>query len=215
MAHFQVMMSVCQMPSDHLVRRLFDKVGLAVLATAWEDNARTKNSSWGPCITDMTLQVQGRRLPMVRVPNMSDLTWDVPMEQVKLLVGNERGQALHEVTLHEYLAHWQDYLREGTGAEGTLLAPSRDSQVLMSAQSCFLPVATDSAEKTPFHVALYNYQARAKDPAVLVIVSSNQGTSARVLDSQSAMKLAFNRNGDACAFEVCFRPFESSCACMC
>jgi len=48
---------VCSMVSDREARGLADKYGLNILNITWEDNARNKNSSWGPCISvrDVTL----------------------------------------------------------------------------------------------------------------------------------------------------------------
>jgi hypothetical protein len=43
-----------------------------------------------------------------------------------------------------------------------------DTHVIMSSQCCFLPIET--GKETTFNVALYNYQSRKSDPAVLVIV---------------------------------------------
>jgi hypothetical protein len=193
---------VKNMPGDAATRKVLDAHGLVCVSTAWEDNARSKNSIWGPCVTDMTLRVYGERLPIVRPPNYSDLTWDVKIEDVPLLVGNEHGEPLRTVTLKEYLANFRNYLHApGTWLNTTtpsLLALERDTHVLMSAQACFLPVPADHGDKIPFHVALYNYQSRKTDPAVLVIVASSLGTSARVLDSNAAMEFAFNQNGDAC-----------------
>jgi len=65
------------MPSDSTATRLAGNFGLHINTVAWEDNGRTKGSCWGPCISDMTLQVRGSALPLVRYPNFEDLTWYV------------------------------------------------------------------------------------------------------------------------------------------
>jgi hypothetical protein len=49
---------VCRMPSDGAANSLVKKHGLAIQTVSWEDCARHKNSAWGPCISDMTLQVE-------------------------------------------------------------------------------------------------------------------------------------------------------------
>lgn len=134
----------------------------------------------------MTLQVQESRLPIIRSPNFQDVTWDVPMEAIPLVVGNEKGGNLHITTLQDYLKNFRDYLHKPSGWTGTnnsLLAPERDSHVIMSAQACFLPIP--AGEEATFNVAIYNYQSTATDPAVLAIVASSRGTSAQVLGSQS------------------------------
>jgi hypothetical protein len=56
-------------------RQLAGKFGLDVMSVAWEDNGRFKGSCWGPCISDMTLNVLDHALPLVRHPNFEDLTW--------------------------------------------------------------------------------------------------------------------------------------------
>lgn len=119
-------------------RQLAAKFGLGVMSVAWEDNARSKNSCWGPCISDMTLNVQDRALPLVRHPNFEDVTWfanpfafslmhcfprphigvtivwyrrDVPMGMIPLVVGNEtKEEKLKTVTLKEYLQNFRQYL---------------------------------------------------------------------------------------------------------
>ncbi len=52
----------------------------------------------------MTLMVEGNALPVIRHPNFEDLTRDVPMEKISLVVGNEiPGGKLYTITLREYL----------------------------------------------------------------------------------------------------------------
>lgn len=147
----------------------------------------------------MTLQVNSRALPVIRSPNYTDLTWDIPIEKIPLVVGNEKGSNLHVVTLKEYLANFRNYLNKPTGWKGnrvSLLAP-RDTHVVTSAQACFLPIP--SSEDAKFNVAIYNYQTTADNPAVLAIVASSKGTSAQVL-GQNSGKLFFNNNGERCSF---------------
>lgn len=132
----------------------------------------------------MTLQVDGRMLPVIRSPNFEDLTWDIPMEKIPLVVGNEKGGNLHTVTLKQYLDNFRNYLHQPNGWKGhrtSLLAAARDSHVVTSAQACFLPIT--ASDETKFNVAIYNYQTRSDDPAVLAIVASSKGTSAQVLTS--------------------------------
>lgn len=72
----EVIAKVMRMTSNGTnARQLAGKFGLDVMSVAWEDNARSKNSSWGPCISDMTLNVMDNALPLVRHPNFEDLTW--------------------------------------------------------------------------------------------------------------------------------------------
>src|SRR5690606_4678694 len=99
----QTVWRVASMPSDYTATQLAGRYGQSIYSVTWytshgkkadsnrEDNARYKNSSWGPCISDMTLCVEGRNLPVIRPPNYQDLTWDVEIENIPLVVGNERG----------------------------------------------------------------------------------------------------------------------------
>lgn len=61
-----VVEEVVQMVNDSEAQRLAQKHGLNVVSVGWEDNARSKYSSWGPCISDMTLEVDRHRLPLIR-----------------------------------------------------------------------------------------------------------------------------------------------------
>jgi hypothetical protein len=187
------------MVSDPKATALANQHGMRIMDVTWEDNGRTKGSSWGPCISDMTLQVETQRLPVIRQPNFEDTTWDVPMEAIPLVVGNEKGGNLHTTTLQDYLKNFRQYLHKPSGWAGSnnsLLAPERDSHVIMSAQACFLPIP--QGDETTFNVAIYNYQSTASDPAVLAIVASSRGTSAQVLGAEN--KLYFNNNGQKCPF---------------
>lgn len=67
----------------------------------------------------------------------------------------------------------------------------------MSAQACFLPIPKEG--EAPFNVAIYNYQSSRRDPAVLAIVSTAQGTSAQVLQGGKE-KLYFNKAGKKASF---------------
>jgi len=183
--------------------------GLDLLSLTWEDAGRSKNSCWGPNISDLTIQVlddQGGNcaqacMPVIRRPNFSDVTCDVPIDRIRLLVGNEHGAALHAIGLAEYLQHFADYQHAPTGAlTGSLLDP-RDREVLVSAQACVLPVGAGA--ETSFAPVLFNYQAIPGDPAVLVIMVTPEGTSAQVMSANAAasagvyhgQRLFFNRDG--------------------
>ncbi|MEM8810748.1 MAG: hypothetical protein AAGF01_32465, partial [Cyanobacteria bacterium P01_G01_bin.38] len=80
---------------------LAQRWGLNVLNVTWEDTGRYDNSAVGPNISDMTIQVQQQHpetgdyslalMPVIRHPNFSDLTGDVPIDDFYVLVGNETG----------------------------------------------------------------------------------------------------------------------------
>ena len=94
----------------------------------------------------MTIQVQqqdptnGRYqlslMPVIRHPNFEDLTADIPLDNFYLLAGNEKGENLQRVALRDVLADLRSYLHEPDSWPGrtqSLLAPERDSHVLVSA----------------------------------------------------------------------------------
>ena len=175
---------------------------LSLQKVSWEDNGRSKNSCWGPCISDMTLGVESLSMPLLRgSSNFEDVTWDVEMDKINLVVGNESGSELKKVTLTEYLRNFRSYLHDPSQCAGdatSLLVDGKDQHVIVSAQACLLPVPKDGHE-TKFHVQIRNYQSRPRSPAVLAIVASVAGTSAQVLDG-SCMKLYHNNNGQRASF---------------
>lgn len=192
---------VCANSLSAETRQLADKYGLSVSQVSWEDCARNKNSCWGPNITDMCLCVDGANMPVIRAPNMSDVTFDVPLDEVVLVVGNELVDGMQStVTLRQYLEGFRHYLHnpeDWLDEEVSLLAPERDSHVLTSAQACFLPV--DASGNATFNTSVYNYQTRRDDPSVLVIVSSAAGTSAQVITNRNQL-VNFNKAGRAMPF---------------
>eukprot|EP00850_Spirogloea_muscicola_P000988 SM000003S11233 [mRNA] locus=s3:1667446:1669772:- [translate_table: standard] len=55
----------------------------------------------------MTLMVDDQAMPLVRHPNYTDQTWDVPMDAIPLVVGNEApGAPLRSISLKEYLQNF-------------------------------------------------------------------------------------------------------------
>lgn len=212
----QVVQSTVQMVQDRKVQKLAKKHGLQVLDVTWEDTARFDNSAVGPNISDMTIQVQhkipGRDdyelscMPVIRYPNFTDLSGDISPDEFFLLVGNEKGQPMEKVTLRELLGDLRRYLNDPSswkGDRGSLVADSRDSHVLVSAQACFLPIPQEGVAE--FNPVLFNYQSHAGDPAVLAILATREGTSVTVIDNQRdgfdaggtwGQRLFFNQNGE-------------------
>ncbi|MDH5657157.1 MAG: hypothetical protein OEZ34_14695 [Spirochaetia bacterium] len=201
--------------SQNLARRH----GLNILNVTWEDTGRYKNSSVGPNISDMTIQVaqknpdtgryEAHLMPVIRHPNFSDKTADIQIDHFYLLVGNEKNKTLKKITLKEYLKNFREYLHDSKSWKGggnSLLA-KRDSHVLVSAQACFLPIPPKGEAK--FNPVIFNYQSYRNDPAVLTILSTREGTSATVIDNVRdgfesggswGQRLFFNQNGEKAAF---------------
>ena len=204
---------------DEDARSLAARFGLDIVNVTWEDTGRYYGSSVGPNISDVTIQVQHldpateeyslTLMPVIRYPNFSDLTADVPLDQFYLLVGNEQGDELRRVSLAEYLRHFRRYLSDPgswAGRETSLLA-ERDTHVLVSAQAAFLPIPQQG--QAEFNPVIFNYQSYQGDPAVLTIVATREGTSATVIDNVRdafpagwswGQRLFFNQDGERASF---------------
>ena len=198
---------------------LASKYGLNILNVTWEDTGRYQNSSVGPNISDVTIQVQHQDpntrestltlMPVIRFPNFTDKTADISLDKFYLLVGNEDSDGLYKVSLEEYLGNFRRYLSEpgSWSGRGDSLLASRDSHVLVSAQAAFLPVPKEGAAE--FNPVIFNYQSYQGDPAVLTIVATREGTSATVIDNVRdgfsagyswGQRLFFNQDGERASF---------------
>lgn len=174
---------VANIDRDPATNEYAKATGLVVTSVSWEDTGRDKGSSVGPNISDMTLEVDGTRMPMIRRPNFGDVTCDTPIDMHMVKVGNEKGEDLKEIPLRvllEKLGLWLE----------------RDSSILSSTQACILPLSDGKVE---FAVKLFNYQSDEEDPAVLVIVASDQGTSVMPI-TEYQQSLFFNKNGMSANF---------------
>ncbi len=206
------------MVGDPHVQSLADRHGLDVLDVTWEDTGRFHDSSVGPNISDMTIQVQHCErpdacelslMPVVRQPNFEDQTGDVDLDRFQVLVGNERGEALQAVSLRDVLGDLRRYLHDGSSWAGdrtSLLSP-RDTHALVSAQAAFLPIPPGG--QAEFNPVLFNYQSLPGDPAVLTLVATREGTSVTVIDNQRdgfaagptwGQRLFFNQDGERASF---------------
>jgi hypothetical protein len=198
-AYRQAIARTAGMVNDSTAQRLADKHGLNVLNLTWEDTGRYKGSSVGPNISDMTIQVAATDprtrqmsvtcMPVIRFPNFSDRSADLDPRDFTLLVGNEERGADHpklkRISLYDFLENPTAYLTDARGWKSrkrSLLAPERDSKVLVSAQACFLPVPRGN--KATFNPVLFNYQSYAKNPAVLTVLATREGTSVTIIDNQ-------------------------------
>lgn len=183
---------IAGLASNNMAKSLANSYGLAIQTVTWEDTARFKGSCWGPNISDMTLTTEDKNMPVIRRPNMADLTCDIPSENFSVLVGNEKGRSLQKISLQEYIKNIREYT-DNQNIQDLWL--SRDENLLLSSQACILPLRDD---KVNFNVKLFNYQSSESEPAVLVIVSSQQGTSCQVISGRDNLYL--NENGMAYDF---------------
>ena len=153
----------------------------------------------------MTLQVNESCMPVMREPNYTDKTWDVAIEKIPIVVGNQTSnpdEHLQTISLKDYLKHFSDFMsndvyRNNNTKINLLRSGNKDSHVIMSSQACFLPI--QQGQETKFNVALYNYQSRPRNPAVLVIVSTSKGSSAQIIEG-TTQYLVFNNNGKMADF---------------
>ncbi|NEQ97962.1 MAG: hypothetical protein F6K30_14785 [Cyanothece sp. SIO2G6] len=211
----QVIEQTVGMTFDSTAQALAQQYDLNILNVTWEDTGRFHNSAVGPNISDMTIQVQQQNpqtgdyqlhlMPVIRYPNFTDTTADIPIDRFYVPVGNEKGEALRSVSLEELLGNLRLYLSEPdswTSRENSLLA-ERDSHVLVSAQACFLPVPQQGIAE--FNPVLFNYQSYRENPAVLTILATREGTSVTIIDNERdgfeaglawGQRLFFNQNGD-------------------
>ncbi|MDB4961254.1 MAG: hypothetical protein JWP01_1253 [Myxococcales bacterium] len=184
---------VANMIEDARATATASRYDLNILNVLWEDTGRWEGSSVGPNISDVTIEVEGFRkgkahrtylMPVMRHDNYTDKTADVKMDRILIPVGNqtENGQ-LSLVSLTELLENPEQYLSvhgKGTIKGGSLHA-KRDTHVLVSAQHAFLPVPKEG--KATFWPVIFNYQSTKKNPAVLTILVTRQGTSMTIIDN--------------------------------
>lgn len=182
--------------------------GLSLVNVTWEDTGRSKGSSWGPNISDMTIGVRDSSgalhpMPVLRFDNFNDVTADIQSDRFWLLAGNERGSDLEAIRLDQMLQNLRGFLHTPSSWEGRdrSVWASRDEHVLVSAQACLLPVpANGEATFTP---VIYNYQSYPGNPAVLTIVATREGTSISVVENDGgymSQPLFFNHDGQRAPF---------------
>ncbi len=197
-----------QMVWNQSVQSMAARHGLNVVNVTWEDTGRSKGSSMGPNISDMTIGVRDARgalhpMPVFRFDNFTDKTADVRSDEFWLKVGNERNRSLRPVSIADILQHPRSYLHDASSWTGnrSSLWSSRDDYVLVSAQACFLPIPlSGSATFTP---VLYNYQSYPGNPADLAIIATREGTSMQVIENEGGYlseALYFNDNGERAPF---------------
>jgi hypothetical protein len=189
---------------------------LSLVNVAWEDTGRAQGSALGPNISDLTLQVrrkdernqfQSAIMPVIRPPNFTDRTGDVPSDRFFIRVGNEKGGKLESVPLTDVLKNLKAFASHPDTilGNGNLFA-SRDTHFLVSAQAVFLPIPKSG--KAQFNPVLFNYQSAPGSPAVLTILVTRQGTSIQVIENKPddataagwGQELYFDNKGQRAAF---------------
>ena len=200
--------SVERMASDPAARALARNEGLNLVNVTWEDTGRGKNSAVGPNISDMTIGVRDASgelhpMPVFRFDNFRDKTADLDARDFWVRTGNATGDRLRSTRLMTVLDDVQSFLHDSSSIKngGVSLLDDRDTHLLVSAQACFLPIA--SSGKASFTPVLYNYQSRPESPAVMTIVATREGTSIQVIENDNGYmseELFFNDDGDRAPF---------------
>ncbi|WP_437277183.1 hypothetical protein WME90_39000 [Sorangium sp. So ce375] len=216
-SYAEVVAQVASMVGDSAVQSGASRRGLSVVNVMWEDTGRAEGSALGPNISDLTLQVRredapGRfvtaLMPVIRFPNFTDRTGDIPADKLFVRVGNEReGGSLRSVPLTDVLRDLRAFVSKPDSIKGVgnLLAP-RDTHFLVSAQAVFLPIPREG--KAEFNPVIFNYQSSPGSPAVLTILITREGTSVSVIENRAEDKTAqgmgqeiyFNNKGQRAAF---------------
>lgn len=214
----RVVSKVANMVSDSSVATGASRRGLSVVNVMWEDTGRAQGSSLGPNISDLTLQVRYKEqdsgfvtalMPVIRFPNFTDRTGDIPADRFFVRVGNERagGGSLQTVPLTDLLKDLRAFasVPDSIKGSGNLLAP-RDTHFLVSAQAVFLPIPKEG--KAEFNPVIFNYQSAPGSPAVLTILVTREGTSVSVIENRAddrtaqgrGQQIYFNNKGQRAAF---------------
>lgn len=211
-AYDRMVQRVSDMVNDERAYGIAGAFKLQLLNVLWEDTGRWEGSSIGPNISDVTIEVEGYKqgkthhtylMPVMRYENFTDKTADVKIDKILIPVGNQtEGGKLELVSLRELLENPEQYLSthdKGKIKKHTLLA-KRDTHVLVSAQHAFLPVPKEG--KATFWPVIFNYQSTKKNPAVLTILVTRQGTSVTIIDNNRdslagdwGQRLYFNQGG--------------------
>jgi hypothetical protein len=214
----QTIQRVTSMVSDASLQQRVARRGLSMMNVTWEDTGRNEGSSVGPNISDLTLQVRRKAergfesslLPVIRHPNFSDRTGDIPADRFFVRVGNAKPgkNELETIALTSLLQNIGKYSTDAQSIFGTgSLLAARDTHFLVSSQAVFLPVPKEG--KAEFNPVLFNYQSSPNAPAVLSILVTRQGTTLRVIENRagdgasatgSGQELYFNNAGQKSAF---------------
>ncbi len=200
----QILEQTVAMVHSAEAQTIANRAGLNIVSVTWEDTGRYHNSAVGPNISDLTIQVahqgQSYLMPVLRYPNFSDLTADVPLDKLMLPVGNSQGEPLETVSLREVLSDLPRFLHDPSDWQGPRrsLLDQRDRHVLVSAQAAFLPIPQGGA--ATFTPVLFNYQSQPDNPAVLTLLVTPEGTSVTIIDNQQygsywGQPLFFNNDG--------------------
>jgi len=211
----QVVDKVANMVTDDSLQQAVQRRGLHLVNVTWEDTGRAEGSALGPNISDLTLQVRRHDvardgyaealMPVIRFPNFTDRTADIPASKFLVRIGNEKRGTLQSVPLTSVLRNLGAYVSDRSSIPAGSLLSARDSHFLVSAQAVFLPIPKQG--KAEFNPVIFNYQSAPGSPAVLTLLVTRQGTSIKVIENEGedatfggGQELYFNNQGQRAAF---------------
>lgn len=153
----------------------------------WKNLEYSENYRFGPNVCDLTLQDSSNSFPIIRKTEYFDNSVDNDISSFEVVIGNETDSTLKKIPLKMYLDNIS--LFTDAKVKGALYS-EKSSKIITSTQAC---VMFNSNSNMEFNVKLFNCQS-VINPAVLIIISSSQGTSSYfVLDLDNS--LDFNKNG--------------------
>lgn len=187
--------TVTGIATDQAIKRRAAQYDLDVLPVSWDDTGRDEGSCWGKNNSDVTLKPmkpEGGRCPIIRRPNFADLSCDVAPDSWNLTVQSRDGGEATRVTPQEYLT---SHIIGKDGKAMNLWCDRDAKGFLTSAQANILPLSDGACEFVP---TLFNYQSArgSGDPALLVVVSTNLGTTAIVI-TERTINLYYELKGKA------------------
>lgn len=198
-----VVQKVADMVGDASVTSGAGRRGFSVVNVMWEDTGRAQGSALGPNISDLTLQVRYRDaqgtfatslMPVIRFPNFTDRTGDIPADRFFIRVGNEKpgGASLQTIPLSDVLKNIRAFasMPQSILGSANMLAP-RDTHFLVSAQAVFLPIPKEG--KAEFNPVIFNYQSAPSSPAVMTLLVTREGSSISVIENRPDDRTAFGR----------------------
>ena len=145
-------------------------------------------------------------MPVMRHDNFTDKTADIKIDKILVPVGNQTRDGKLELVTLEGAAREPRAVhvgpRQGQDQGRARCSRSATRHVLVSAQHAFLPVPKEG--KATFWPVIFNYQSTKKNPAVLTILVTRQGTSMTIIDNARdtvtgggswGQRLYFNQGG--------------------
>ena len=137
----------------------------------------------------MTIQVDGKNLPLMRDPTYFEDTWNMDIDQLPVLIGNEKknNNKLIKISLKQYLKNFNKYITASIIDDNlkdksmNLLADNMDTKAVVSAQACMVPTTINTA-KNNFGIQLYTHETQLQNPSSLCVISTPQGTSSQVIE---------------------------------